>query len=53
MLLGKKMFTYMLFTDFCKTGVHGCMHTHTPPPPLLFPVKDKLGKVPAMFFVKS
>lgn len=50
----------MLFTDFYKTRVHGCMHTHPhhphhapPSPPVLFPVEHELGKVPALFFLKE
>lgn len=41
----------MLFTGFYK---HMCMTACTQsPPPLLFPVKHELGKVPALFFLKS
>lgn len=46
------IYIYMLFTGFYK---HVCMTacTQSPPPPLLSPVKHELGKVPALFFLRS
>lgn len=35
------------------TLVHDGMHTSPPPPTAVVPVKHKLGKVPALFFLKS